>query len=217
MLLAHLACAPSQPTVPNLHSTREFQNGSTFEMMRDFDMDSIRDSKVKEFMVLIFKENFAPTEWKDIFEKTDQFSKNRNKAEPDPDVSADFIDFITDKASFLLQWSAKSDQCSVSKNLILRCGNTDQPEAIEPLQWIKPSLTDSVKVPYLKFSLVKNAEYKIEIKLRLEEPASESNQWVAVFSGDAIPESGSTFQNPRGEQAITYYPVGVAQLRLKIK
>lgn len=117
---------------------------------------------------------------------------------------------LGESSGFLSQWREEAKVCSVASDALrFSCEPVEfedplatPMEQISDFKKVLPVLSDSVRVPYLTFTVENSNQYfkRITFKLRLERKEN-GELW---FRGDAIPENSGEF-----------FPVGYGELLFK--
>jgi hypothetical protein len=201
--------------------------------------ERLKGLRVKELFVVVFPKNYAPLEWKAIFDDTRILSQNKRRLRaleglsdgPSQDERAELIgnnaEILTtlgSKSLFMMSWSAADENCRIRDTLKITCRpsnpdnplNGGMPKHLTPLEWIRPDpVRSDVKTPYVAVRLEqkdpeKGPLYGLDLRLK-PELLGESELW---FKGEAIPMSGSLFTGPEGTPVAEHFPYGYAELTL---
>jgi hypothetical protein len=202
-------------------------------------VERLKGLRVKELFVVVFPKNYAPLEWKAIFDDTRILSRNKRRLRaleglsdgPAQDERADLIgknaEILTtlgSKSLFMMSWSAADENCRIRDTLKITCRpsnpdnplNGGMPKHVSALEWIRPDpIRSDVKTPYVAIRLEqkdpeKGPLYGLDLRLK-PELIGEKELW---FKGEALPSEGSLFTGPDGAPVSDYFPYGYVEMTL---
>lgn len=204
-------------------------------------LEKLAGARVLEFTLIVFKEGYSRTEWKQVFADTRVLTKTRRetdvlKRELDRSSATEArlselenaklqatLNLVSRDTAFMIALT-ESDACTIGSSLILTCQGTPgenpmdggMPTFLAPFQLKTPSREMVWNYPWIESDLVSSdlspGDFQIRLKLQSEEHIGQKLR----LSGEAIVRDGSYFEIEKGGERIPYHRFGYTEVTLEL-
>jgi len=202
----------------------------------------LKHKRIKELFVVLFEKNFAPHEWKFIFDQTNILSANKKKIRLieglDDDASSEIrgklitenaglLTALSEKSLFMMNWSIQDENCKLALKdfwqLVCKPRNLNNPlngglpHGVGAVEWVSPDpITSVTKTPYLRIRLQRDLEEPMPLAYQLELRLKEERITEAEswFKGEALPSTESVFVRQDSTPVTGVFPFGYVEMTL---